>query len=72
MYSYFSRHEVDKKGEDWGNQANPSKGYVMWLAWGGDAGFSWSRRIVAREADKALFSDFGKDYTKSRRLPDLF
>lgn len=57
MYSYFSRHEVDKKGKDWGNSANPSNGYIMWLAWGGDAGYSWSRRIVEREKDKALFSD---------------
>ena len=65
MYSYFSRHEVDKKGKDWGNSANPSNGYIMWLAWGGDAGFSWSRGIVNREKDKALFADFGKDYTKS-------
>ena len=64
MYSYFSRHEVDKKGKDWGNSANPSNGYIMWLAWGGDAGFSWSRGIVNREKDKALFADFGKDYTK--------
>jgi hypothetical protein len=57
---------------DWGNTANPSNGYIMWLAWGGDAGYSWSRRIAQREADKALFSDFGKDYTKARRLPELF
>jgi hypothetical protein len=64
MYSYFSRHEVDKKGKDWGNTANPSNGYIMWLAWGGDAGFSWSRGIVNREKDKALFADFGKDYTR--------
>ncbi len=68
MYSYFSRHEVDKKGKDWGNTANPSNGYIMWLAWGGDAGYSWSRSIVNREKDKALFSDFGKDYTKSTRV----
>ena len=67
MYSYFSRHEVDKKGKDWGNQANPSNGYIMWLAWGGDAGFSWSRGIVNRETDKTIFGDFGKDYTKSAR-----
>ena len=53
MYSYFSRHEVDKKGKDWGNTANPSNGYIMWLAWGGDAGFSWSRGIVEREKKKA-------------------
>jgi len=64
MYSYFSRHEVDKKGKDWGNSENPSNGYIMWLAWGGDAGFSWSRGIANRERDKALFADFGKDYTK--------
>ena len=72
MYSYFSRHEVDKKGKDWGNAANPSNGYIMWLAWGGDAGYSWSRKIAQRESDKALFADFGKDYTRSRRLPGLF
>ena len=49
MYSYFSRHEVDKKGKDWDNAENPSNGKIMWLAWGGDAGFSWSRKIVERE-----------------------
>ncbi len=72
MYSYFSRHEVDKKGKDWGNQSNPSNGYIMWLAWGGDAGFSWSRGIVQREMDKALFSGFGRDYTKQTSIPDLW
>ena len=49
MYSFFSRHEVDKKGKDWDNAENPSNGKIMWLAWGGDAGFSWSRKIVERE-----------------------
>jgi len=38
---------------------------IMWLAWGGDAGFSWSRRIVESERNKSLFADFGKDYTRS-------
>lgn len=68
MYSYFSRHEVDKKGKDWGNQANPSNGYIMWLAWGGDAGYSWSRKIVQNAMDKTIFSDFGKDYSNSERF----
>ena len=49
MYSFFSRHEVDKKSKDWDNSENPSNGKIMWLAWGGDAGFSWSRKIVERE-----------------------
>jgi len=52
MYSFFSRHEVDKQGKDWDNAENPSNGKIMWLAWGGDAGFSWSRAIVEREKNK--------------------
>ncbi len=54
MYSYFSRHEVDKKGKDWDNAENPSNGKIMWLAWGGDAGYSWSRKIVEREKNKSM------------------
>jgi hypothetical protein len=71
MFSFFSRHEVDKKGKDFNNTANPSNGRIMWDAWGGDAGFSWSRGIVERMRDKALFANFGKDYTKSKPV-DLF
>jgi hypothetical protein len=71
MYSFFSRHEVDKKGKDFNNTANPSNGRIMWDAWGGDAGFSWSRGIAERMRDKALFANFGKDYTKSKPV-DLF
>jgi hypothetical protein len=63
MYSFFARHEVDKKGKDFYNTSNPSNGRIMWDAWGGDAGFTWSKAIATREADKALFADFGKDYS---------
>ena len=52
MFSFFSRHEVDKKGKDFDNAENPSNGKIMWLAWGGDAGFAWSRAIVSREKSK--------------------
>jgi hypothetical protein len=72
MYSFFSRHEVDKKGKDFNNTSNPSNGRIMWDAWGGDAGFSWSRAIVKREMDKALFSSFGKDYTNVEKLTEIF
>jgi hypothetical protein len=72
MYSYFSRHEVDKKGKDWGNNANPSNGYIMWLAWGGDAGYSWSRAIANRERDKVLFADFGKLIPGAETLTEIF
>jgi len=68
MYSFFSRHEVDKKGKDFNNTSNPSNGRIMWDAWGGDSGYSWSRAIATREADKALFADFGKDYSDQGQL----
>lgn len=58
MYSFFSRHEVDKKGKDWDNTENPSNGRIMWLAWGGDAGFAWSRTIVNREKKAGEMSKF--------------
>ena len=59
MYSFFSRHEVDKKGKDFYNTSNPSNGRIMWDAWGGDAGFSWSRKIVNRE--KNMKKSFTQD-----------
>lgn len=53
MFSFFSRHEVDKKGKGFYDGPEfPSNGRIMWEAWGGDAGFSWSRSIVERERNK--------------------
>jgi hypothetical protein len=49
MTSYFARHEVDKKGEGWGVD---SAGYIAWLLWGGDAGWSWAKRIVKEQESK--------------------
>ena len=72
MFSFFSRHEVDKKGKDFYNTSNPSNGRIMWDAWGGDAGFSWSRAIAKRNEDKALFANFGKDFTRAERLSEIF
>ena len=72
MYSFFSRHEVDKKGKDFNNGSNPSNGKIMWDAWGGDAGFAWSRAIVKREMDKSIFSGFGADYTDAVQLTEIF
>jgi hypothetical protein len=46
MYSFFSRHEVDKKAEGFnsGEEGFPSPGRVAWDLWGGDAGASWSKQ----------------------------
>jgi HK97 family phage portal protein len=53
MFSFFSRHEVDKKAEGFysGQEGYPSNGRVAWDLWGGDAGFSWSRNIVQKLKD---------------------
>jgi len=50
MYSFFSRHEVDKDAEGFrpGEDGYPSNGRIAWALWGGDAGFSWSREIAER------------------------
>ena len=49
MNSYFARHEVDKKGEGWGKD---SAGYIAWLLWGGDAGWSWAKKIIRENESK--------------------
>jgi hypothetical protein len=49
MVSYFSRHKVDKRAENFGDEKNPSTGYIAWLLWGGDAGQKW-----AEEHKKAM------------------
>lgn len=47
MFSYFSRHEVDKQGKGFkkGSEGYPSAGRIAWALWGGDAGFGWSRKV---------------------------
>ena len=59
MYSFFSRHEVDKRAEGFrrGEEGYPSAGLIAWKLWGGDSAFSWAKRkrsqIIAEE-DKQL------------------
>ena len=50
--SYFDRHQGDKdaKGSPsrgyWGDDSNPSAGYVAWLLWGSDAGWEQARQVL--------------------------
>ena len=58
MYSFFSRHEVDKQGQgfDRGEDGYPSAGRIAWALWGGDAGFSFAktkRDQIMREREKS-------------------
>jgi hypothetical protein len=72
MNSYFARHEVDKKGEGWGVD---SAGYIAWLLWGGDAGWSWARGILRQQEskEKSTVNDLTTSYfsiEKADRQPD--
>ena len=49
MLAYFTRHEVDKQGSTW---AVYGKGRQAWDGWGGDAGYTWAKKIVG-QMDKA-------------------
>jgi lambda family phage portal protein len=44
MHSFFSRHEVDKKGQGFTPDEDgfPSPGRIAWALWGGDAGQTWA------------------------------
>ena len=57
MKAFFSRHKKNKvidpkyKETPW-----KDRGYVAWLLWGGDSGYTWANRIVAEmaKADKKM------------------
>ena len=50
MHSYFSRHEVDKKGSGFkpGGKGFPSAGRIAWGLWGGDEGQRFAANIMKR------------------------
>lgn len=53
MHSYFARHGVDKDTmtHSWGDDADPSAGYIAWLLWGGEEGKRWADRERERIED---------------------
>ncbi len=74
MYSFFSRHEVDKQGEGFTPDEDgfPSNGRIAWALWGGDAGFRWSKTIVDRlkkEDDGRMAEDM--DNKVERHIKDV-
>ena len=66
MHSFFSRHEVDKKGQGFqpGEDGFPSAGRIAWALWGGDAGQTWAAakagNMGPEELVTALRDDFGR------------
>lgn len=54
MYSFFSRHEVNKDTEGFApnDKGYPNPARVAWGLWGGDAGYKWSEGIWTAAKDK--------------------
>ncbi len=55
MSAYFARHEADRgsKSHNWGDEANPSAGYIAWLLWGGELGRHWADGLKSRLTNTA-------------------
>ena len=50
MKAFFDRHQSDRQGEGWspGETGFPSNGRIAHALWGGDSGYSWSRKLVTQ------------------------
>ena len=68
MFSFFSRHEVDKQAEGFkqGEKGYPSNGRIAWALWGGDAGFTWSKGIrdILEKEDERQFRELSASVKK--------
>jgi len=74
MYSYLSRHEVDKQGQGFspGEEGYPSPGRVAWAAWGGDPGLRWATGIrdqLNAADDRSVMED---NMIETRALPPSY
>ena len=76
MKAYFDRHQVDKETPHWNE---PSPGKVAWYAWGGDAGYSWAKKMVAhfnsqdevKKGDVAGHDFHGNQWVASTRSGEI-
>ncbi|MFB9952835.1 hypothetical protein ACFFP0_28655 [Rhizobium puerariae] len=72
MVSYFHRHRVDKRAENFGDDENPSTGYIAWLLWGGDAGRNWAeahRKAIETAREEARMRRFRRPYPENLPNP---
>ena len=45
MAAFFKRNQYYKSQKGFGDDKNPSKSYLAWLNWGGDAGEKWVEKL---------------------------
>ena len=56
-YSFLSRAETYDQGKYFDEDGSEICGSVMYDAWGGDAGYTWSRAIVEREKTNKIWQN---------------
>jgi cation transport regulator ChaC len=64
MKRYLSDHAKDKFGKNFGKEDSPSRGYMAWLNWGGDAGAEWvegTKRASYRSNPKTYLFSYGSN-----------
>ena len=73
MYSYLSRHEVDKEGQGFysGDEGYPSAGRIAWALWGGDPGFAWTKRKIAEIEKEEKFDNMKNKEIRTIDVQDL-
>ena len=73
MYSYLSRHEVDKEGQGFysGDEGYPSAGRIAWALWGGDPGFAWTKRKIAEIEKEEKFDNMKNKEVRTIDVQDL-
>lgn len=61
--AWFARHGAMRRSarRRWGDEEDPSAGYVAWLLWGGDAVRAWADGLVGRRRIIAPPSEEGID-----------
>lgn len=67
---YFPRHESDKEALGWrpGEKGYPSNGRIAWALWGGEAGKSWSNKLVRAMNKIDEKADSAMELIKRREL----
>ena len=72
MYSFFSRHENNKAKHYSAKEADggPTAWRIAWDLWGGNAGYSFSKRIAERLEKERSMQDMDKSDTLSADIED--
>ena len=63
MYGYFDRHISDTESATFGDDRNPSNGWMAWLNWGGTPGYEWAAAIKG-STRKIMSGERGYDRRK--------